>query len=178
MVRVFDQAIAGELVGLLAVLAPALAVALAGQAAVPAGRLADLAQRQHQVGEGQDRVDALRLLLGPAARQEHAAPGVGQQPDGRAQLADRDAGQPLDARRVVLQGGPADLVEARGPGRDVRLVDQALLDRQVEQAVGQGQVGAGRELQVQIGGAGGVGPARVDDDERAAARRAGGRTTA
>ena len=39
-----------------------------GEAAVAAGGLADLAEREHQVDEREDGVDALALLLGAAAR--------------------------------------------------------------------------------------------------------------
>src|SRR5205823_8071281 len=56
---VVDAPVPGELVGLLAVLAPALAVALAGKAAVPGARTAGQAQREGEVDERGDRVGAV-----------------------------------------------------------------------------------------------------------------------
>ena len=62
-VGIVDSAVAGQLIGLLPVLASALAVALAGHAAVAAGRSPDLAERQREVDVGERVVDAVRLLL-------------------------------------------------------------------------------------------------------------------
>jgi hypothetical protein len=47
--RIIDLAIAGQLISFLPVLAPALAIALAGQARVAAIALSRLAQRQDQI---------------------------------------------------------------------------------------------------------------------------------
>ena len=44
-------------------------------------------------------------------------------------------------------------------------VDVAVFDQQVQQPVQQGQVGAGLDLQEQVGPLGGGGAARVDDDQ-------------
>jgi hypothetical protein len=68
------------LVGLLPVFAPALAVPLAGQAPVPGPGLADLPERQREVDEGEDGIDALALLLRPAAGEDHRRPRPGQPP--------------------------------------------------------------------------------------------------
>ncbi len=174
VVGVFDQPVAGELIGLLAVLTSPLAVPLTGQAAVAAVRLADLAEREHQVGEGDDGVGAFRLLLRAAPGEQHAALGLGQQVDRAPLLFDRHAGHPLDVRRVDAEDGPSDLVESDGAAGDVVEIDQAVFDRQVQKAVGQEEVGPRRELEVQLGGLRGVGAARIDDDQRplrSAARR-------
>ena len=48
-------------------------------------------------------------------------------------------------------------------------VEPALGDRDVQQRVGEREVGAGQRLQVQVGLAGGGGDPRVDDDQLAAA---------
>ena len=56
-----------------------------------------------------------------------------------------------------------------GAGRDVVAVDQLFFECQVEQAVGERQIGAGGELQVQRRVPCGIGEARVDDDQFAAA---------
>jgi hypothetical protein len=58
----------------------------------------------------------------------------------------------------------ADGVEAGGARGDVVLVDQALGDGDVQQAVGQREVRAGQRLQVQRCVARGRRPPRVDDD--------------
>ena len=59
----------------------------------------------------------------------------------------------------------AQRVEAGGVGGDVGGIDPALPQHQVQQAVEQGDVGAGQDLQVQVGGLGGLGAPRVDDDD-------------
>ena len=76
---------------------------------------------------------------------------------------------PLDAVGPVGGDAGPDLVEAGGAGGDVRLVDQALGDRDVQQAVGQREVGAGQRLQVQRRVAGGGRAPGVDDDVLGAA---------
>ena len=64
---VVEFAIARKLVGLLPVLAAALAVALPGQAAIAAvAACPALPERERQVDEGKHVVDAVALLLGPA----------------------------------------------------------------------------------------------------------------
>ena len=166
VVGIFDQPVAGELIGLLAVLAPPLTVALTGQAAVAAVRLADLAEREHQVGERDDGVGPFRLLLGAAPGEQHAALGLGQQVDRAPLLLDRHAGHPLDVRRVDAEHGPSDLVEPDCAAGDVVEIDQAIFDRQVQKTVGQEEVGPRRELEVQLCGLRGVGAARIDDDQR------------
>ena len=69
--RVVDHPIARQLIGLLAVLAAALAVALTGQAPIPGVRLARQAQRQRHIDPRYDGRGALRVLLGTARGQHH-----------------------------------------------------------------------------------------------------------
>ena len=71
--RVVDPPVAGELVGLLPVLPPALAVALPGEAAVAGAGAAGQAEGEGQVDEGGDRVDALGVLLGAARGEDDRA---------------------------------------------------------------------------------------------------------
>ena len=71
--RVVDLPVAGQLVGLLPVLAAALAVALAGEAAVPGAGAAGQAEGEGQVDERGDRVDALGVLLGAARGEDDRA---------------------------------------------------------------------------------------------------------
>jgi hypothetical protein len=67
-----DVAVAGQLVALVAVLAPALAVALPGDGGHPAAGLAELAGGEPEVDGGEHVVDALGLLLDAAGVQHHA----------------------------------------------------------------------------------------------------------
>ena len=69
----------------------------------------------------------------------------------------------------LVKHGAAYLVEALGPLGHVALVDEAISNGDVKESVGEREVGARRELQVQRRGARGLRGARVDDDERAAA---------
>ena len=141
--RVGELAVAGELVGLLPVLAPTLAVALTGHRAVPRARAAaGQAERQRQVDPGGGGVGAVGVLLGAAGGEDHRGARGGQLVHHRGQLGDREAGDPLHPVRPVGAHRAADRVEAGGAFRDVLLVDQAVPDRDVQQAVGQRQVGA------------------------------------
>ena len=90
--RIVDPAVAGQLVGFLAVLAAALAVALAGQRAEPAAAGPAQAERERDIDVGERVSDALGLLFGPARRQHHRARGA------------CPAGEPL--RRASRSGTP------------------------------------------------------------------------
>src|SRR5919107_4687711 len=71
--RIGDLAVAGQLVGLLAVLAAALAVALAGERAVAAAGTAWQAQQEAEVDGRGGGVRAVDVLLHPASGQDVAA---------------------------------------------------------------------------------------------------------
>ncbi len=118
MPGIVDLAIAGKLVGLLAVLAAALPVALPGQAAIAAARLAGLAQRQRQIDEGEHIVDAMALLLGAAPGEHHGGGRLPQDVGGLFDLARRHAGDPLDAIGPIGRDDAADRVETGGARRD------------------------------------------------------------
>ena len=99
---VVDLAVAGELVGLLAVLAPALAVALAGDRSrsrcpTRPGRPSG----QRQVDRGGDGVGALGVLLGAAAGQDERARAAARR---RAAASSRAARRSRSARHA---GRPA-----------------------------------------------------------------------
>ena len=119
-----DEAVAGELVGLLPVLATALAVALAGQAAVPRAGLADLPEREREVDEGEYGIDALALLLRPAAGEDHRRPGPGQPPRCLSKRGLGDAGEAARPCRVVVQHRATDGVEAGRPFADETRIEQ------------------------------------------------------
>ena len=122
--RVVDHPVAGQLVGLLPVLAAALAVALPGQAAVAGVRRAALPERQRDVDPREHRVRALRVLLGAARGQHHhlapRSPSSARQRDAPRR---RHAGHPLDPLRPPRGDRAAYLVEAGGARGDVLLVD-------------------------------------------------------
>ncbi len=166
--RVVQLAVAGQLVGLLAVFTPALAVALAGEAAVAGVRAAGAAGGQAEVDPRADRVGALGLLLRAARGEHHRRLGIAEHPHRLAQLRHRHAGDPLHVLRPVRHRRGPGLLPAGGPLRDVRLVGPPLGDHQVQQAERQGEIGARAGRQVQVGLLGGAGAARVDHDQRAA----------
>ena len=166
--RVVDHPVAGQLVGLLAVLAPALAVALAGEAAVAGVRAAAHAERERHVDPAEHRGGALGVLFGAACGQHRHPLGAGEQVGQLAQLGDRDAADPLDALGPPGRRAAAHLVEAGGPGRDVLLVDGAGGVEQVQQPEGQCQVCARHRLEEEVGPLGGRGEPRVDDHDPAA----------
>ncbi len=166
--RVGQLAVARQLVGLLAVFAAALPVALAGQAPVAGVRAAGAAGRQAQVDPGTDRVRALGLLLGAAGREHHGAVRRAEVTYGGAELGDRYAGDALDQFRPVRHRRGPRRRPAAGARRDELLVRTALRHHQVQQTEREGQVGAGARCQVQVGLLGRTGTARVDDDQPAA----------
>ena len=100
--RVVDHPVARQLVGLLAVLAAALPVALPGDGAVAAPFGAHQAEGQGEVDGGGDRVGAVDVLLGAAAGEHERAPAttvrrcVGEQVGDAPQLGLRT---PLSSRR-------------------------------------------------------------------------------
>ena len=166
--RVVDPAVARELVRLLAVFAPTLAVPLSGEAAVPAARRAWQPERQREVDDGAHRVHALRVLLGATGGEDERSFGLGEEPDGLPLLGYRDPRDAFDPFGPGRHGDRAYGVEAGRAVRDVRLVHVPVHDRDVQQTQHQCEVRARRDLKVESrllrGGRG----ARVDHDERTA----------
>ena len=68
---------------------------------------------------------------------------------------------------VKVATNSANSVEASGVLRDVVVIDKAFADENVSDAIEQGDVGARLDGQMNVGHHGGLGNARVDDDERA-----------
>ena len=116
--RVVDLAVAGQLVGLLAVLAAALAVALTGDRAEAGAGVAGQPEREGEGDEGRHRVGAARVLLGAAGRQDVGAAlgvaGASQRRHGRAHRRDGDARDALDPLGQPLRRDRPEVVEARG----------------------------------------------------------------
>ena len=128
--RVVDVAVAGQLIGLLPVLAPALAVALAGQAAVAAAGLPALPSASIRLIKASDIVGA----LGSAARRPRPVSTMrvaasAEQCAGLRSWRSRHAGDALDPLRPVGGARCGALVEPVGARGDVVLVDQPLADR-------------------------------------------------
>ena len=67
-------------------------------------------------------------------------------------------------RRVVAHNG-LEFGKAFGVRRDVSRVDQVFPEQYMQQRVIERDVGAGQDLQVQVGRLGGVGATRIDDDQ-------------
>jgi len=87
---------------------------------------------------------------------------------GRRHLARRHAGDPLHPVRPPLRDVAAQCLEPGGPGLYEIEVDQPVLDRDMQQAVGERQIRAGGELQMQMRDPGRRGAARIDHDQLAA----------
>ena len=143
-----------------------LAVPLSGEAAVAAVGPARQAQREREVDQCADRVNAFAVLLGAAGREDHRCARTDEQVRGGPLLGDAHPGDALDSLGPVGGRHLANLIEAGRPGPDVVLVDMASGDGDVQQTVGQRQIGAWRYLQMQRRLPSGRGESRIDDDER------------
>ena len=144
-------------------LAPALAIALTGEAAIAARRLAHFSKRQHQVDERQHRVGTLGLLFGTTTREHHARWRRRKHAHDAQLPFDGAASQSLDLRRSQRAHRAANVVESHGPRGNVFSVDEALFDGQGQQAIGQRQICARRRLHMHVGHAGGFCAAGIDD---------------
>ena len=162
---IVDPAIAGQLVGLLPVLTTALPVALPGDAAVATAGAADLSQRQREIDEGEGVVDAARLLFRPPAGEDHRRGRLAEDVRGGDQIVLGHSRHLRDACRIVGMHQRTDVFESFGACRDVALVDQAVADADVEEAVGERRIGAGAQLQVDRRPFGGRGRTRIRDNE-------------
>ena len=164
MLRVGELAVPRQLVGLLPVLPTTLAVALSGDGAVAGVRSADQPEGQGEVDVGLGGLGAVAVLLRPPGGEDHRGLRLGQGVNGLPQRSDTDAGDPLHPVRPVGAHPGAHAGEPAGPLAYVVLVDQTVPDGQVQQPVGQGEVGSGRWGQVDRGAVGRRRPPRVDDD--------------
>ena len=140
-------------------------VGLTRQRHRPAAGPADRAGRQVQIADRVRVPGAVGALVeshGPAA---HPLPRIGDHSGGGADVFFGDAGDYGDpVGRIVLEEGRHRL-PAVGVLGDEFGVDVAVLDQQVQQTVEQRQIGAGLDLQEQVGLLGGGGAARIDDDQ-------------
>ncbi len=105
--RIRQLAVARQLVGLLAVFAPALAVALPGEGAVPAMPAAGQAAGEREVDPGERGVGAMGVLLGAPRGQDHRGRRVKKHPRGPLQHACGHAGRTLDSPWPPCGSDPA-----------------------------------------------------------------------
>ena len=115
-------------------------------------------------------VGARAVLLGAPGGEDDGRAGVPEQTGGSHQLVDGHARDSLDPVGPVRRHRPANGLETGRAGADEVEVDQALLDGDVEQAVGQGHVGPGGGLEVQGRAARRRGGPGIDDDQATAPR--------
>ena len=110
----------------------------------------------------------------PLRIERHHPLGAGEQVVEAPQVGDRKIGRLRD--RGERGGGPPRrrqrLVEAIDMRRDPVPVERAAIGQIHQQAVEQRHVAAGRERQMQVGGVGRRGAARIDGDDLRAARLA------
>ena len=119
--------------------------------------------------QASDGVGSVAVLLGAAGREDHDAARRGEQVGGCPQPRRGHAGDALHAFRPVAGDGRADAVEAARALLDVVRVAGTGLGQQVQQPVGQREVGARQRLQVDRRRPRGGRHARVDDDQAATA---------
>ena len=167
---VVDEAVAGKLVGLLPVLAPALPVALAGQAAVAAAAAGrPCPARGHRLISARTVSVPLRCCSGPRPVST-IAPLASPRAGGRRALhrPDRHPGDPLDPLGPVRGTPPA--APRRSP--TVRAAMYASSTRPSAIAMCSRPLASARSVpgvscRCSVAPLGGRGPARVDDDQRA-----------
>src|SRR5688572_29529277 len=128
---VVDVAIAGQLIGLLAVLAPALTVALAGQRPETAAALPAHAEREGEVDVGERVVDAAGLLLRAPRGEHHRRPRRSEAASRVEQRGLRNTRDLFDAFGPVGGRDATGLVEPFGARGDVLLVDRPVADEEV-----------------------------------------------
>ena len=154
-------AVAGQELGQATHLAATHGIGLAGERKGSGAGAADLAAHQVQVADPGHGGAALAALVHPhRPKAEHRL--AGDPPVG--QLAQVGLGDAAHRRRPRRLPGPPEglqLGETLGVGCHADPIHTVMLKQQVAQAAEQGQVGAGGDRQVQVGGIAGSGGARI-----------------
>ena len=140
-------------------------VGLAGQRHRAAARPADRAGGQVQVADRVGVPGAVGALVEPHRPAAHPLARLGDHPCGGADVGFGDAGDLGDPLGWIVGEERGHVVPALGVLGDEIGVDVAVFDEQVQEPVQQRQVGAGLDLQEQVGPLRGGGAARVDDDQ-------------
>ncbi len=160
-----DGALAGQAGAHVAHLAAAHRVGLAGERERAAAGAADRPGGQVQVDQRVGVPGAVGGLVEAHRPAAHPLPRRADPPGGLPDAVLGEAGEFGDpVGRVVGEEG-GQLLPALGVLGDELLVHLAGLDQQVQQAVQQGQVGAGPDRQVQVGLVRGGAAPRVDHDQ-------------
>ena len=178
-----DHPVAGQLVALEAVLAPALPVALTGERSVAGTGAAGQAERDGEVDRRGHAVGALGRLLQAPSGEHVGAPSAVRGRRGREQAGSGAQGVGGDAAHRLRALGPpprdrgAHGIPPGGSGGHVLLVDEPLVDEDVGEGEQDDEVAARHGGEVDAGPAVGQpcrrrGP-RVDDDQAPARPRAG-----
>ncbi len=165
-----DGALTGQAGAHVSHVPPAHGVGLAGEGEGPGARAAESAGGEVQVDQGVGVPGAVRGLIqahGPAA---HPLTCLTDPLCGLPDVALGDAGDLRDLRGRVVPEEIGHLLPALGELGDERLVGVAVRDQEVQQAVEQGEVGAGLDLEEEVGLVGGGVAARVDDDQPGSGR--------
>ena len=153
VLRILDVAGPRELVRLLPVLAPGLAVALTSDRAVPLALGAELTRGQYQVDDREGVLDAETLVFDAARVERHrslgAAPHRADALDERG-IDPADPGHPI---RRVRADDVADRLPTHGVVGDVGLVEQAIPLDHVEHTIEKRGVGPRPQRHEHVGGA-------------------------
>ncbi len=161
---VVEFAIAGEAGGE-AGLAGAHGVALAGDGERRCSGAADIAGDESEIVDGGDGSSALSGVIDAHGPSDEGCFGAAVEVGGAEDLGLGEAGDLGDVFRGEGGDEGCILCEAGGVLVDVGLVDEAVANEDVGDAVEQGDVAAGFDGEMEVGHHGGLGDARVSDDE-------------
>ena len=149
----------------MAVLPPALAVALPGDGRHAAAGLAELAGGQPEVDGGEHVVDALGLLFDAAGVEHHPGGRGTPQLGGLLDAGGGDASDVSGPCGGHVGGGRGGLVEVDRVGVDELVVEPVVADQLVEHCAEEGRIAAGADREEQVRGSGERDDAGVLDDE-------------
>ncbi len=145
-------------------LAPAHRIGLSGQAEGPRSRPPDLPRGQMQVDERDVLVGARARLVEPLAVEREHGRGVPPQGGEFEDLCFRNAADARCPSRRGVAHAFAQRREALGVCVDEIAVERIVPDELMQERVEKRHIRARQDRQVQVGGLGGLGPARIDHD--------------
>ena len=160
-----EAALARQLVALLAVLAAALAVALAGDHDAAGAFPPDVSGGERNGADGFAVLDALGVVLDAAGVQNHGAAGFADPMRRALDGVGRNAADFGCALRVPGLGRFGGLLEAGGVRVDELPIGESVANDDVQHGQEQRQVGAGADRKIQVGVARDGGEARIGHDE-------------
>ena len=160
-----DRALAGQTRPHVTHFAAAHRVGLSGERERAAAGFADRAGGQVQVADRVGVPGAVGALVEAHRPAAHPVRGLADPAGSRADVFVGDAGDFADVVGGVLLQEAGHHLPALGELGDEFVVGVPVFDDQVQQPVEQREIGAGGDLQEQVGLVGGRGAARVDDDQ-------------